>query len=320
MILRAAVLFAFISLASAQQLLDQRKIWDGAPHNAFTDAIRYKDRLYCVFREGAGHVSPDGAIRVLSSRDGREWTDAGLIKSDAGDLRDPHLTITPRNELMLVAAAALPKGARHRHQTYAWLTRDGATWTKPKPIGEPDYWIWRVVWHKDKAYGVGYPTSPAGGPARFYSSADGVRFTPLVAALPVDSSPNETGIAVLPDDTMLILVRREAGTKTAVLLSSRPPYTDWKADDLGVRFGGPQLMLLPDGRLLAAGRLYDNKQRASLAWVDREKNTLTEWLALPSGGDTSYPGLVLDGKDVLVTYYSSHEGKTSIYAARVRLP
>ena len=35
--------------------------------------------------------------------------------------------------------------------------------------------------------------------------------------------------------------------------------------------------------------------------------------------DTSYPGLVWHEGQLWVSYYSSHEGKTSIYLARVRL-
>ena len=38
---------------------------------------------------------------------------------------------------------------------------------------------------------------------------------------------------------------------------------------------------------------------------------------LPSGGDTSYPGIARDGDSVMVSYYSSHEGRTSIYLARL---
>ena len=30
------------------ELVEVRKIWDRAPHNAFTDLIRHKDRWYCV--------------------------------------------------------------------------------------------------------------------------------------------------------------------------------------------------------------------------------------------------------------------------------
>lgn len=47
------------------ELVESRRIWDKAPHNAFTDLIRFKDRWYCVFREGKGHVSRDGTVLCL---------------------------------------------------------------------------------------------------------------------------------------------------------------------------------------------------------------------------------------------------------------
>ncbi|MFA5418016.1 MAG: hypothetical protein WC341_06115, partial [Bacteroidales bacterium] len=30
-----------------------RMIWSGAPHNAFTDIIRYNNQFFCAFREGS---------------------------------------------------------------------------------------------------------------------------------------------------------------------------------------------------------------------------------------------------------------------------
>jgi hypothetical protein len=47
---------------------------------------------------------------------------------------------------------------------------------------------------------------------------------------------------------------------------------------------------------------------------------LEEALALPSSGDTSYARLVFHQGFLLVSYYSSHEGKASIYLAKVKLP
>ncbi|MEK8105428.1 hypothetical protein NKG94_10170 [Micromonospora sp. M12] len=38
------------------------------------------------------------------------------------------------------------------------------------------------------------------------------------------------------------------------------------------------------------------------------RGALTELVALPSGGDTSYPGLVWHDDLLWVSYYSSHEG------------
>jgi hypothetical protein len=43
-------------------------------------------------------------------------------------------------------------------------------------------------------------------------------------------------------------------------------------------------------------------------------------VALPSGGDTSYPGLVYHKGIVYISYYSTHEGKTAIYFAKFKLP
>ena len=60
--------------------------------------------------------------------------------------------------------------------------------------------------------------------------------------------------------------------------------------------------------------------RTALCWLAPDAGTLTEFLTLPSGGDTSYPGLVWHDDQLWVSYYSSHEGKTSIYLARVKLP
>jgi hypothetical protein len=43
-------------------------------------------------------------------------------------------------------------------------------------------------------------------------------------------------------------------------------------------------------------------------------------LTLPSGGDTSYAGMVWHDGVLWVSYYASHEGKTAIYLARVKVP
>ena len=78
------------------------------------------------------------------------------------------------------------------------------------------------------------------------------------------------------------------------------------------------MIRLPNGRIVAATRLYDGKVRTSLSWIDPEAGAMQEFLALPSGGDTSYAGLVWHEDLLWVSYYSSHEGKTSIYLAKVK--
>ena len=70
---------------------------------------------------------------------------------------------------------------------------------------------------------------------------------------------------------------------------------------------------------IAAVRLHVPKTRTSLVWIDPIAGTLTECLALPSGGDTSYAGMVLHDDLLWISYYSSHEEKTCIYLAKVKL-
>ncbi|MBM4027936.1 MAG: exo-alpha-sialidase, partial [Planctomycetes bacterium] len=85
------VLSAAVASAAAPlkvELLEVKKIWDQAPHNAFTDLVRWNEHFYCAFREGRGHVSTDGRIRVLRSRDADTWSSTGLIALDGYDLRD----------------------------------------------------------------------------------------------------------------------------------------------------------------------------------------------------------------------------------------
>ena len=80
------------------------------------------------------------------------------------------------------------------------------------------------------------------------------------------------------------------------------------------------MLRLPDGRLAACVRLYDGGARTSLAWIERATGNLTEFQKLPSGGDSSYAGLVWHENLLWVSYYSSHEGRTSIYLATVKVP
>ncbi len=294
-----------------------QKIWDQGAHNAFTDLTRFKDRWYCVFREGKGHVSPDGALRVLQSDDAKTWRSAALITSPTGDLRDAKITITPEGKLMLVGASALHPPSPVRHQSLVWFSDDGENWSEPVEIGEPNFWIWRITWHKGKAYGIGYATTEP-RMARLYQSDDGRKFDVLVENLFDDGYPNETGLVFLEDDSVLCLLRRDPGE--AMLGKAVPPYTEWKWQGLGKRVGGPELLQLPDGRLLAAGRDYIGSATTRLWWLDPAKPELEEIVTLPSGGDTSYPGLVWDNGRLWVSYYSSHEGKTNIYVAEVQLP
>ena len=321
-----------IAAARAQiQPVWVHRVWDAAPHNAFTDLLRFQSSWYLVFREGPVHGVPDvgapgGKIRVLRSKDAERWDSLALL--DYGpdqDLRDPKISVAPDGSLMIHAAVA-PHARNKFRQSLAYRSTDGGkTWAAPVSTGDPDLWMWRVTWGPDsKAYGVGYgPMSTLPGTTRLYRSDDGLHFTILVATLTSQSGTGETTLRFLPNGQAVALVRRDFPQDQRGLVGMAPaPYTSWTFHELPERIGGPNFIVLPDGRLVAAVRRIapDDSRTTILAWLEPHTGKLDAFLTLPSRGDTSYAGLVWHEGFLWVSYYSTHEEKTSIYLAKVRLP
>ncbi|WP_145076931.1 sialate O-acetylesterase [Aureliella helgolandensis] len=312
-------------------LLESRRIWDVPKHSAFTDLVRFQGQWFGVFREGASHVSPDGALRVISSVDGQSWQSSAVLTHATADLRDAKLTVTPDQQLMLSGAAAWHDRSQHSHQSMSWFSGNGTDWSDAIEIGDPDYWMWRATWGPSgegaaMVYNVGYATGKADGPqARLYRSADGRNYETLMDDLGVEDNPNESSMLFDQDGTCYCLLRRGAGSQSGVLGRASAPYTEWTWSDLEIRIGGPHMIRIPDGRVVAAVRLYDGRVRTSLCWVDLQAGALTEFMELPSGGDTSYPGLYWHEDRLWVSYYSSHESQdndflSAIYMAQVAIP
>jgi len=301
------------------EIVSVERIWDRSPHNAFTDMIRFRGRWFCAFREGKAHVSADGVIRVLTSFDASRWEPSALLEYPVADLRDPKLAITPDGKLMLTTAGAMHPPSEYKHKSFVWISTDGRDWGSAEWIGDPNVWLWRVQWHEGKAYSFGYSTTEERF-LRLYSSADGRTFEVLNPLALKEDYPNETSVLFLPGDEAICLLRRDHGKKTALLGRSRPPYRGWTWEDLGLRIGGPHMLRLPDGRIVAAVRLHEPTVHTALCWLNTKEVALKEFLELPSGGDTSYAGLVHHEDLLYVSYYSSHEEKTSIYLAKVRIP
>lgn len=330
----------------ATAILSVRKIWDHAPHNAFPDLIRYQNKWFCAFREGATHLSNDGKTRVISSDDGARWNSEALLPASAElmelkNLCDASLSATPEGKLLLSAGAwhvDWPKQAPIMMQTVAWLSPDGREWEGPFKIGHPNFWLWKTIWRKGQAFNAGRGVAAATrGLLRLYTSADGRQWdirTERMCVQDIGVWPDETSLAFLPDDTAVCLTRchyadpkrreTDAWLCPAMMGRSRPPYTEWQWMGVEHPVAAPKLLALPDGRLLAAGREWTgaswNDQLLRIWLVDIASGKLNAIETLPSGGDSSYCGMVyLDGV-IYVAYYSSHEGKTSVYFAEVMFP
>jgi hypothetical protein len=333
---RYAVAVAILTCASCglaappitAKLLDVKKIWDQGPHNAFTDLVRWNDAFYCAFREGRGHVSTDGKIRVLESKEADTWNPAALVSLEGYDLRDAHLSVTPDGRLMLLGGAAPRKQDNQSAPTGSFVsfTKDGRQWTEPRIVVEPGRWLWCVTWNTGRAYGVSYTAGK--GDDRCLDllvSDDGIHYQPYVPRLFEQGYPTEATLRFTSDGTCYALVRRDRlgdDSSSAMLGISRPDYKQWQWKDLGPEFngfGGPNFIQIPGGHWLAAGRMHDGGTHTALCYLDVQNGAMTRLLKLPSGGDTSYPGLVWYNDTLYMSYYSSHEAKTSIYLAKLKI-
>jgi hypothetical protein len=183
-----------------------------------------------------------------------------------------------------------------------------------KKISTNRDWLWNIPWHKGTAYGVVYQISKNKlntWSIHLVRSQDGIQYE-YVTSLEVSTSPNEADVKFFSDGRMVIIVR---GAPGAIGISSAP-YKKWNWNALPVKLGGPELLVLDDNSLVCATREYhpENANRTILAKVSLSGD-FKKILTLPSSGDTSYAGMVLKDGILYISYYSSHEGQSSIYTA-----
>ncbi|MGB0582711.1 MAG: exo-alpha-sialidase, partial [Limisphaerales bacterium] len=215
-------------------------------------------------------------------------------------------------------------------QSIVARSKDGWEWEKVSVIGAPNYWLWRITWHQKKAYGVAYATGPAVNASgdhhsMLFSSRNGSEFEVMIPDFRASRSPRPTEATLRFDKAgnMICLHRRDGEKPTALLGFSPPPYVDFDWRDLGAYLGGPNFIQLPSGQWVACGRMKNvgpkKETKTVLCQLYLDAGTLEPLLVLPSGGDSSYPGLQWHQGKLWVSYYSSHESKAAIYLAKVAL-
>lgn len=320
--------------------IEVQKIWNEAPHSAFTDLIRFKGKFYCTFREAQSHVSgPKGNARIIMSPDGKNWQSMASFKIDGLDLRDPKISITPDNRLMvLIDVETWKDGKVDTRKPYISLSdKNGENFSQPAPstvdpkIAVKFDWVWRVTWHNGVGYAIDYqPGIQSGvrtGTIYLLKTIDGKSFL-NVSKLNVEGYPNESTIRFDKHNKMYVLIRRDAGDKRGVIATTDAPYTNWQYHKMELQLGGPNFIFLNDSTLCIGSRYYT----ADMPEATRSKKNMTAIFItdlngkakkiIPikeSGGDCSYPGMLVYKNRLWYSYYSSHEDKTSIYLAKVPL-
>ena len=337
-----------------------RRVYTDGWHNAFTDFQRFKGRYYICFRNGQSHVSPDGKAVVIASDDLACWERPAVPVNTAGDDRDPHMAATPDRLFLYTGSVTRPDPGLTGNdvvrviRTRCVYSEDGETWSEPAKVYRDGYWLWGVGRANGLFYGLAYGNEPEardGQPTELHllQSTDGLDWERVSI---VTKNGSEATFRVSADGTMRVAIR--GGDENRFTLAvAKPPYTDWRLVDLGDSIPAP-LLVEAGGREYVIGRQHlrdpgdpDGSgdpggpggpggpadrgrivgRRTSIWRV--EKDGVVHVLDLPSGGDTSYAGVVQqeDGA-LLLSYYSQHEVETgethylypaNIYLARVRL-
>lgn len=295
-----------------------RKVYADKRHNAFTSLVSWQGHLYLAFRSGTRHVRPgypDGEIRILRSEDeGQSWDHVTLLSSPDLDMRDPKLLAT--TERLYVHSFGYRDA--ERRDALVCYTDDGDVFTPfERAVAEDNMVIWWPTQHAGGFFASGYRYHGNKRDIRsvLHRSDDGLcwRFVSVVHDVPW---ANESAMVMEDDGTATVLVRNDgqrldppACSGRPVLAKAEPPYRHWVRQELDQVVQGFALHRLPDGYLIAGRVPEDGATHTAIFFHDG--NRLTRLYTLPSGGDTSYPGIVREGSRVWMSYYSSHEESPS---------
>lgn len=317
-----------------------RRMAHNGQHNAFTDLAWFQGDIYLTYRSCPdGHmVHPTSRIIIMRSSNGKQWKQVHSFSVPRRDTRDPHLQVF-QDKLFVYTGTwycgdtSPKKWDMNQHLGYAVWSADGKAWSKPQMLeGTYGHYIWRTASYQGKVYMCARrKTAFAEVASReerdgivrsiILVSQDGLKFSPLGSFQ--DEYGDETAF-LFEENGSILAVSRRGGGRSAQVVRVAAPYAKSIRVDLDRYIGGP-LLKKWEGHYVVGGRnLQKGAAYLSLCWL--KDNRLTEFAALPSGGDCSYPGLIkLCPGCALVSYYSSHEkdgqGRplTAIYLAELEL-
>ena len=314
-----AVLAAGLPLHAADDLVEPsevRRLISNGNHNAFTAMVRWQDAYWLAFRQAASHNSADGDLVVLRSTDGEEWNET-LRLDVVQDDRDPQFLATEKR--LFLYDPALEGGKLTSYVTY---TDDGKNWSKPEAIYKPTYIFWKPAIVGDRFYATAHVKSRDGKSrdVHLITSTDGIHWE-QVSKIRGGNWESETTVHFTSPTRVLAFLRQKYGSPQASVLTSEAPFTEWTEKPVpGGHFSGHAAYTFA-GQNYFFSRAFDQGREnpQTMIYTFDEQGAMTPYCRLPSGGDCSYPAAVQVGDELLISYYSSHEGSTDIYLARVPL-
>ena len=307
-----------------------QKITDNLSHNAFTDLVFFNNQFFLTFREGSQHVTgKDGVIIIYSSFDAINWILIKTISTAGIDLRDPKFSVNDDKLMLYIHGSQFINSNLVGRFDYVLKYFDESGWsnienvyldnlkisTYPIKINGNEAWPWRITWHKNKAYSVGYNGYDI---FDLYQSDDGVFFKGLNAFQKRQGIPTEATVRFNTNGEMFILYRNNQGNsfigKSTIYVSD----WDWFHEIPIISFGGPNFIFLDEVNILITGR---ESNQLILSLYNITTNEYKKLLTLESGGDCGYAGMIIKDDFLYLSYYSSHAGPTgsSVYVAKISI-
>ncbi len=300
-----------------------RKIFGDGKHNAFVAFRKWKDEYWIAFRHAESHGYGEADLIVLRSKDAADWKEAARINVLPDD-RDPQFLATEKRLFLYDPALTGSKLT-----TFVLYTEDGNTWSKPEPVYEPQYILWKPIEHDGKYWATAHKKddSKAGGKGRdvkLIKSTDGLKWE-TVSQIRGGNWESETTLT-FRDNHAVVFLRSKYGNPQANILESDPPFAEWKPRAAPINhFSGHSCLTFKGVTYLFTRTMDTSKGQAGQAIYTFEPDgSLKLYCVLPAGGDCAYAEAVEHGSDMLVSYYSGHETdeptkQTNIYLATVPL-
>ena len=198
-----------------------------------------------------------------------------LLASELGDLRDPRHPL-PRAQLMLRAIALNPAWPAPAPDICVSAGRRQLG--QLTPISEPDYWLWRVAWHRQSLRRV---SDKPGARWRLYHSEDGRKSARWSRA--------PRPMRAQRDRFRLPARRHHADPRppgTRARTAALPPRAAVPTGGRPGRQLADRRLALPDGRLLAAGRIIEGAAHGPALAHREQKQSGDSGFAVEGGSAT----------------------------------
>jgi hypothetical protein len=190
-------------------------------------------------------------------------------------------------------------------------------------VYEEKYIVWKPIEFEKLYYaGAHKKDEVSGGKGRevhFVKSKDGINWE-KVSTIRAGNWESETTLHFEKDGTCYAFLRQKYGSPQARILEAKTPYTEWKNRPTDVpHFSGHSVRTYEGVTYFFTRDRGPKANEFGQVIYTFSEGKLTPYCRLPAGGDCAYAEAVRDGDNMLVSYYSSHEGNTNIYLAVVPL-